>query len=68
MTWGSLIYDLSIFSIFLIIGFALRELIAPLRELFLPASIIGGVVALVLGQQCLGLIVIPNLLMALPAL
>lgn len=60
MTWGSLIYDLSIFSIFLIIGFALRELIAPLRELFLPASIIGGVVALVLGQQCLGLIVIPK--------
>ena len=60
MTWASLINDLSTFSIFLIIGFILRELVPLLRKLFLPASIIGGTVALILGQQCLHAVEIPK--------
>lgn len=60
MTLQSLLNDLSIFCIFLVIGFLLREFIKPLRKLFLPASIIGGAVALILGEQCLGVVTIPE--------
>lgn len=60
MTLQSLMNDLSVFCIFLIVGFLLREFIKPLRKLFLPASIIGGAVALIAGDQCLGLVTIPE--------
>lgn len=60
MTLQSLMNDLSIFCIFLVLGFLLRELIPPLRKLFLPASIIGGAVALIAGEQCMGLVTIPE--------
>ena len=60
MTLQSLLDDLAVFCIFLMIGFLLREFIKPLRKLFLPASIIGGAVALILGNQCIGLVQIPD--------
>lgn len=52
--------ELILLMVFLLVGFALRELIPPLRKIHLPASIIGGVIALILGPQVLGLITIPE--------
>lgn len=52
--------ELMLLMVFLLVGFALRELIPPLRRIHLPASIIGGAIALILGPQVLGLITIPE--------
>ena len=59
MTVASLISDLTLLSVFLLVGFILRQLIKPLRTYFVPAAVIGGVVALILGPQVLGLVEIP---------
>jgi len=59
MTVASLYNDLLIFGLLLLAGFAARELIKPIRKLFLPASLIGGCIGLILGQQCLKVIEIP---------
>lgn len=56
----AVINDLAVLMVFLLIGFALRELIKPLQKLFLPAGLIGGVLALLLGPQVLGLVTIPE--------
>lgn len=60
MTVNSLLTDLTVMSLFLIIGFLVREVVKPLQKLFLPASIIGGIIALILGPQVLGLAAIPK--------
>lgn len=60
MTIASLYNDLMFFGIFLLIGFFVRELIKPLQKMFLPASLIGGVIALVMGQQVLGVVAVPE--------
>ena len=52
--------DLIILFCFLILGYILREVIKPLQKLFIPASVIGGVLALVAGPQILGLIELPE--------
>lgn len=57
---SAVINDLSVLMVFLLVGFALRELIKPLQKLFLPAGLIGGVLALILGPQVLGLVAIPE--------
>ena len=41
-------------------GFFVREIVKPIQKLFLPASLIGGLLALILGQQMLGLVEIPE--------
>ena len=51
--------DLIVLFCFLIVGFILRELIKPLQKLFIPASVLGGLVALIVGPQVLGLIELP---------
>lgn len=51
--------ELAILMVFLLIGLVLRQLIKPLQKLFLPAGLIGGTLALVLGPQVLGLIEVP---------
>ena len=51
--------DLSVLMVFLLLGFALRQFIKPLQKLFLPAGLIGGALALILGPQVLGWIGIP---------
>lgn len=56
----SLLDDLIILGVFLLIGFVLRELIKPLQKFFIPASIIAGVIALIAGDQVLGLVQIPD--------
>ncbi|GKH49723.1 sodium/glutamate symporter [Eubacteriales bacterium] len=59
MTFGAMLTEMTIFGVFLIAGFLIRELIKPLQKLFIPSSIIGGVIALVGGQQILGLWEVP---------
>ncbi len=56
----TLVSDLAFLSAFLIIGFVLRQLIRPFRTYFIPASVIGGVIALILGPQVLGFVEIPK--------
>lgn len=60
MTVSSLFSDMIIIALFMLIGFFIREAAKPLQKLFLPASLIGGLVALVAGQQVLGLVTIPE--------
>lgn len=50
---------LMLFGLLLLAGMAVRELVTPLQKVLLPASLIGGLIGLVLGQQVLGLIEIP---------
>lgn len=60
MTLSSLQNDLVVMAVFLMIGFVLREVIKPLQRWFLPASIIGGVIALICGEQVLGIVALPS--------
>jgi ESS family glutamate:Na+ symporter len=48
--------DFSVLSFLLFIGFLLRYYIPLFQKMMLPASIIGGLVGLILGPQILGLI------------
>ena len=48
------------FGLLLVAGVVIRELVPPLQKVLLPASLIGGFLGLVLGQQVLGLIEIPQ--------
>ncbi len=52
--------DLAILMVFLLIGLVLRQLIKPLQKLFLPAGLVGGAVALILGPQVLGVMETPS--------
>lgn len=59
MTVSSLFSDMIIIALFMLIGFFAREIIKPIQRLFLPASLIGGLIALISGQQMLGIIEVP---------
>lgn len=60
MTFSSLFNDLIVLFAFLLVGFVIREIVKPLQRFFIPASIVGGVVALIMGPQVLGLVEIPE--------
>lgn len=60
MTFASFFADLEIWSLFLLAGYLLREFCPPLQRIFLPSAVIGGVIALVGGEQILGLWEIPD--------
>lgn len=51
--------SLILFGLLLIGGVIIRELIPVLQKVLLPASLIGGFLGLILGQQVLGFIEIP---------
>lgn len=51
--------ELAVLLVFLLIGLVLRQLIKPLQKLFLPAGLVGGALALILGPQMLGVVEIP---------
>lgn len=51
--------DLAILLAFVLIGVALVRFIKPLKKLYIPAGLIGGVVALILGPQVLGIMETP---------
>ena len=63
---SAVINDLSVLALFLLVGLALRELVKPLQKLFLPAGLIGGVVALIVGPQVLGWMEIPKGVSGMP--
>ncbi len=52
--------DIGLLLIFVMAGMLLRKVCPPLKKLFLPAGLIGGALALILGPQVLGLISIPE--------
>lgn len=52
--------ELILLFVFLLAGFILRQLIKPLQKLYLPAGLIGGVLALILGPQVLGVFQTPE--------
>ena len=60
MTIAQLFTDLGILSLFLLAGLALREIIKPLQKLFIPASMVGGLLALVCGPQVMNWVAIPK--------
>lgn len=60
MTFQSLFNDLIVLFSFLLVGHVVRELIKPLQRLYIPSSIIGGLIALIMGPQVLNLIEIPE--------
>ena len=60
MTVSSLFDDMIIIALFMLAGFFIREIIKPVQKLFLPSSLIGGLLALILGQQVLGVVEIPE--------
>lgn len=60
MTFAQVMNDLTICGLFVFIGYVLRETIPILRKLYLPASVIGGVLVLILGQQVLGVMEVPQ--------
>ena len=60
MTLASLFQDIMVMCLLLLGGFVIRSFIPPLQKLFLPASVIAGVLGLILGDQVLGLITIPE--------
>lgn len=47
-------------SLLLMAGFVIRSFCKPLQKLFLPASVVAGILGLILGDQVLGLITIPE--------
>ena len=55
MTLMDVAHDFAVVSLLLAIGYFLRMKIKLFQRLFLPASIIGGLVGLILGPQLLGL-------------
>lgn len=59
MTVSSLFGDMIIIALFMLIGFFAREIIKPIQRLFLPSSLIGGLIALILGRQMLGIVEVP---------
>lgn len=60
MTFSGLFNDMIVLFSFLLAGFVIREFVKPLQRFYIPASIVGGVLALILGPQVLGLITIPE--------
>ena len=51
---------LMLFGVLLVAGVIIREFFPPFQKVLLPASLIGGFLGLILGQQVLGIIEIPK--------
>lgn len=52
--------ELVLLFVFLLAGFILRQVVKPLQKLYLPAGLIGGILALILGPQVLGVFQTPE--------
>ena len=57
---GDYFNALILFGLLLIAGVVIRELVPVFQKVLLPASLIGGFLGLILGQQVLGVIEIPT--------
>lgn len=60
MTFRILYDDMMIACVLLLIGYILREKVAIFRKLYLPTSVVAGLIGLLIGQQALGIIEIPK--------
>ena len=58
--------DLMLLFLFLMIGVVLRQIIKPLRKLYLPSGLIGGAAALIMGPQVLNLFAVSYTHLTLP--
>ncbi len=67
MTVASLSNDMLFLALFMLIGFFVRELVKPVQKLFLPSSLIGGLVLLLLGPQAIGLVEVPKSFSSMPS-
>lgn len=61
MTFTNVFYGFTEIAILLLAGVLIRDIFKPIRKTFLPASVIGGVIGLILGPQFLNVIPIPDL-------
>ncbi len=52
--------ELGLLLLFVLLGVVLLRICKPLKSLYLPAGLIGGAIALILGPQVLGVIDIPD--------
>lgn len=66
MTIKTLCSDMLLLAVFMLMGFFIREYIKLLQKLFLPASLIGGLLILLLGQQVLGVVTVPDSYSGIP--
>jgi ESS family glutamate:Na+ symporter len=62
----TVLWDFVIMSIFLILGYVIREKIVLFQKLFIPSSVIGGILMLIAGPQVLGIIEIPKTISQYP--
>lgn len=60
MTVNSLFQDMMLLCVFFIAGYVIRECCPLFRKLYLPSAVVGGGLALLAGDQMLGVIVIPK--------
>lgn len=58
--------ELMILMVFLLVGQVVRTVVRPLQRLFMPASIVAGVIALIIGPQVLGWIDLPSTFSEMP--
>lgn len=61
------INDLSMMMLFMLLGVIILQVVKPLQKFYLPAGLIGGIVALIMGPQVLGIIKIPKTWGGLPS-
>lgn len=66
MTIASFCDDLLLLAVFMLLGFFIREVIKPIQKLFLPSSLIGGLLLLLVGQQALNVVSVPESFSSLP--
>ena len=66
MTVKQLLDMLMMICMFMLLGWGVREIVKPLQKLFLPASLIGGLLMLACGQQGLGIYQIPKVMGGVP--
>lgn len=67
MTVASLCNDILVLAVFLLVGFFVLRAVQTAPELFLPSSLIGGLILLLLGQQILGVVEVPESFGSIPS-
>lgn len=66
MTVRAFANALLLLSVFMLLGYFVREKIKPIQKLFLPSSLVGGVLLLILGPQILHLVEVPKAFSSMP--
>lgn len=67
MTVKSFCNDMLLLAVFMLIGYFVREICKPLQKLFLPSSLIGGLILLILGPQILNVVEVPKSYSSIPS-